>query len=68
MSTGDELEQLANRFNDMAGELAASKEKSERINRLKQFSGSPSGTARRGFGKSGIVHGQRREVVAIFGD
>ncbi len=33
----DELEQLAVRFNQMAEELAASQQKSERINRLKQF-------------------------------
>src|SRR5258705_3571967 len=33
----DELEQLAIRFNQMAEELAASQQKSERINRLKQF-------------------------------
>ena len=37
ISSGDELEQLASRFNEMAGELAISKEKSERINRLKRF-------------------------------
>ena len=33
----DELEQLAVQFNQMAEELAASQQKSERINRLKQF-------------------------------
>ena len=37
ISSGDELEQLANRFNEMARELLISKQKSERINRLKRF-------------------------------
>ena len=37
MRTGDELERLAQRFNQMAGELALSRERSERINRLKRF-------------------------------
>ena len=37
IASGDELEQLANRFNEMAGELAASQQKSERIDRLKRF-------------------------------
>ena len=35
--TGDELEGLASRFNEMAGELALSQERSERIARLKRF-------------------------------
>ena len=37
ISSGDEMEQLANRFNEMAGELKASKDKTERIGRLKRF-------------------------------
>jgi adenylate cyclase len=37
ISTGDELEGLARRFNEMAGELALSQERSERIARLKRF-------------------------------
>jgi adenylate cyclase len=68
MSTGDELEQLANRFNDMAGELAASKEKSERINRLKRFLAPQVAQLVEDSGNQGLLHGQRREVVAIFGD
>jgi HAMP domain-containing protein len=42
MRTGDELERLARRFNHMAGELALSQERSERINRLKRFLSSAS--------------------------
>ena len=37
ISTGDELEGLAQRFNEMAVELALSQERSERIARLKRF-------------------------------
>ena len=37
IATGDELEVLATRFNEMAGELALSQERSERIVRLKRF-------------------------------
>ncbi|MGM4917646.1 cache domain-containing protein [Tardiphaga sp. 813_E8_N1_3] len=68
MSSGDELEQLANRFNDMAGELAASKEKSERINRLKRFLAPQVAELVDDPGNQGLLDGQRREVVAIFGD
>ena len=68
MSSGDELEQLANRFNDMAGELAASKEKSERINRLKRFLAPQVAELVEDSGNQGLLDGQRREVVAIFGD
>jgi adenylate cyclase len=68
MSTGDELEQLANRFNDMAAELANSKEKSERINRLKRFLAPQVAELVEGSAHQGLLDGQRREVVAIFGD
>ena len=37
LATGDEFERLATRFNEMAGELAVSQERSERISRLKRF-------------------------------
>src|SRR5208283_5666790 len=37
IATKDELEQLADRFNSMADELALSQERSERIARLKRF-------------------------------
>jgi class 3 adenylate cyclase len=37
ISTGDELERLAVRVNEMAAELAISQERSERIGRLKRF-------------------------------
>ncbi|MCK1709889.1 MULTISPECIES: adenylate/guanylate cyclase domain-containing protein [unclassified Bradyrhizobium] len=68
MSSGDELEQLANRFNEMAGELAASKEKSERIARLKRFLAPQVAELVEDTGNQGLLDGQRREVVAIFCD
>ncbi|MFX8696468.1 HAMP domain-containing protein, partial [Acinetobacter baumannii] len=37
LATRDEFERLATRFNEMAGELAISQERSERISRLKRF-------------------------------
>jgi class 3 adenylate cyclase len=67
ISSGDELEQLANRFNGMAKELAASKQKSERINRLKRFL-APQVAELVEQSDQRLLDGQRREVVAIFGD
>src|SRR6185295_13818582 len=63
----DELEQLAVRFNQMAEELAASQQKSERISRLKQFL-APQVAELVENSDQGLLDGQRREVVAIFGD
>lgn len=63
----DELEQLAIRFNQMAAELATSQQKSERINRLKQFL-APQVAELVEHSDQGLLDGQRREVVAIFGD
>jgi class 3 adenylate cyclase len=63
----DELEQLAIRFNQMAEELAASQQKSERISRLKQFL-APQVAELVEHSDQRLLDGQRREVVAIFGD
>ncbi|QHO79034.1 adenylate/guanylate cyclase domain-containing protein [Bradyrhizobium sp. CCBAU 051011] len=63
----DELEQLAVRFNQMAEELAVSQQKSERINRLKQFL-APQVAELVEHSDQGLLDAQRREVVAIFGD
>ena len=67
ISSGDELEQLANRFNEMAVELTVSKEKSERINRLKRFL-APQVAELVERSDERMLEGQRREVVVIFGD
>ena len=67
IASGDELEQLAIRFNQMAEELAVSQQKSERINRLKQFL-PPQVAELVEHSEQQLLDGQRREVVAIFGD
>src|SRR6516225_3173340 len=67
ISSGDELEQLANRFNEMAEELTVSKEKSERISRLKRFL-APQVAELVERSDERMLEGQRREVAAIFGD
>jgi class 3 adenylate cyclase len=63
----DELGQLAIRFNQMAEELAASQQKSERINRLKQFL-APQVAELVEHSDQRLLDEQRREVVVIFGD
>ncbi|HSQ19949.1 MAG TPA: cache domain-containing protein, partial [Blastocatellia bacterium] len=68
ISSGDELEHLATRFNEMAKELAVSIEKSERINRLKRFLAPQVAELVEHSGDEGLLDGQRREVVTIFGD
>ncbi|MFL6818484.1 MAG: adenylate/guanylate cyclase domain-containing protein [Bradyrhizobium sp.] len=66
ISSGDEMEQLATRFNQMAEELSASQQKSERINRLKKFLAPQ--VAELVESNQRLLEGQRREIVAIFGD
>jgi adenylate cyclase len=68
ISTGDELEQLAGRFNEMARELGLSQEKSDRINRLKRFLAPQIAELVERAGDDALLDGQRREVVAIFAD
>jgi adenylate cyclase len=67
ISSGDELEQLANRFNEMAEELSISKDKSERINRLKRFL-APQVAELVEQSDERLLDGQRRDLVVIFGD
>src|SRR5258707_4132429 len=67
IGSGDELEQLANRFNQMAEELGVSRQKSERIDRLKRFL-PPQVAELVEHSDQRLLDGRRREVVAIFGD
>ena len=67
IASGDELEQLANRFNQMAEELVISNEKSARIDRLKRFL-APQVAELVEHSDQRLLDGQRREVVAIFAD
>ncbi|MGV7213956.1 adenylate/guanylate cyclase domain-containing protein [Bradyrhizobium sp. UFLA05-112] len=66
ISSRDELEQLAVRFNEMASELAISQQKSVRIDRLKQFLAPQ--VAELVEHSAELLEGQRREVVVVFGD
>lgn len=68
ISTGDELESLARGFNRMSGELAASQEKSERINRLRGFLAPQVAELVESSGSRELLSGQLREVVVMFTD
>jgi class 3 adenylate cyclase len=68
LTTGDELERLAGRVNEMAGELAASQEKGERIARLRRFLAPQVAELVERSGDLNLLEGRRQEVVAVFGD
>jgi class 3 adenylate cyclase len=68
IATGDELESLAQSFNRMSGELAASQEKSERINRLRGFLAPQVAELVESSGSETLLAGQLRDVVVVFGD
>ncbi|CAH1693005.1 Class 3 adenylate cyclase [Hyphomicrobiales bacterium] len=68
LTTGDELERLAQRLNDMAGELAVSQERSERIGRLKRFLAPQVAELVDRIGDDRVLDGRRVEVVAVFCD
>jgi adenylate cyclase len=68
ISTGDELERLAVRFNEMAGELALSQERSERIARLKRFLAPQVAELVEGSDQESLLDSHHAEVVVIFCD
>jgi adenylate cyclase len=68
IATGDELEGLADRFNVMAGELALSQERSERIARLKRFLAPQVAELVERAGEESLLDGQRAEIVVVFCD
>ncbi|HEV2899954.1 MAG TPA: adenylate/guanylate cyclase domain-containing protein [Pseudaminobacter sp.] len=68
IATGDELERLAVRFNQMAQELAISRDRSERIARLKRFLAPQVAELVEKSGDESVLAGQRAEVVAVFCD
>jgi class 3 adenylate cyclase/outer membrane murein-binding lipoprotein Lpp len=68
IATGDEFERLATRFNAMAGELAVSQERSERISRLKRFLAPQVAELVDRTGDDGVLDGRRMEVVVVFCD
>ncbi|SEP49260.1 Adenylate cyclase, class 3 [Rhodospirillales bacterium URHD0017] len=68
IKTGDEFERLADRFNEMAGELSVSQERSERINRLKRFLAPAVAELIERTGDDRVLDGRRVEVVVVFCD
>src|SRR5271166_6565934 len=68
MRTGDELERLAERFNTMAGQLALSQERSERINRLKRFLSPQIAELVESPGHERLLDSHRAVVTVIFCD
>ncbi len=68
MRTGDEFERLAQRFNQMAGELALSQERSERINRLKRFLSPQVAQLVESPGQERLLDSHRAVVTVIFCD
>ena len=68
IATGDELERLAARFNQMAQELAISRDRSERITRLKRFLAPQVAELVENSGDESVLDGQRAEVVTVFCD
>ena len=68
ISTGDELERLAGRFNQMAGELALSQERSERIARLKRFLSPQVAEIVENSGEGGLLDARSADVVVVFCD
>jgi class 3 adenylate cyclase len=68
LATNDEFERLATRFNEMAGELSISQERSERINRLKRFLAPQVAELVDRTGDDRLLDGRRVEVVVVFCD
>ena len=68
LATGDEFEQLATRFNEMAVELSVSQERSLRIARLKRFLAPQVAELVDRTGDDRVLDGRRVEVVVVFCD
>jgi adenylate cyclase len=64
----DELGSLAKSFNQMAEELSSSAQKTQRINRLKEFLAPQVAELLDHTGGEVLLRGQRREIVVVFGD
>jgi adenylate cyclase len=68
IATGDEIEDLATRFNEMAAGLAISQERSERIARLKRFLAPQVAELVEGSHQEPLLDSHRADVVVIFCD
>ena len=68
ISTGDELQRLAESFNAMADELVVSQERQERIAKLKRFLAPQVAELVDRTGDDAVLEGHRAEVAVIFCD
>jgi adenylate cyclase len=68
ITTGDELQELADGFNAMANELVVSQERQERIARLKRFLAPQVAELVDQVGDNSVLEGHRAEVVTVFCD
>jgi class 3 adenylate cyclase len=68
IATGDELEQLADRFNSMSDELALSQERSDRIARLKRFLAPQVAELVDRSGEDAMLDGHHAEIVVVLCD
>jgi class 3 adenylate cyclase len=68
LSSGDELQRLAESFNTMAGELSLSQERQERIAKLKRFLAPQVAELVDRRGDDSVLDGRRAEVVVVFCD
>lgn len=68
IATGDEIERLAARINDMAGDLATSKDRADRINRLKRFLSPQVAELIENAGTDEVLRPKHAEVVVVFFD
>ncbi|WP_343051273.1 adenylate/guanylate cyclase domain-containing protein [Phyllobacterium pellucidum] len=68
IDSGDELQELAERFNTMADEIALSKERSERIARLRQFLAPQVAELIEIEGSEKLLESKQADVVVVFGD
>jgi adenylate cyclase len=68
LRTGDELQRLADSFNEMAKGLAESQERQERIAKLRRFLAPQVAELVDRAGEDDVLEGRRTDVVAVFGD
>lgn len=68
LTTGDELERLGTRINEMAKGLSLSRERGERIERLKRFLAPQVAELIESAGKLSVLESQEAEIVVVFCD
>ena len=68
VNTNDELEELADQFNSMSRELLSSKEREERVGRLRRFLSPQITNVIESSGSETLLESHRREVSVVFCD